>query len=389
LDEEILDPVRDLLPALREDAVRVEALRTVPERTMESLAATGLLRTFQPVAVGGAEGDPLTFFTGVRLLAGACGSTGWTVSLMGASSFHVSLLEPQSAVDVWSEDPHALVTASYAPLGRLVPAESGYRLSGTWTSVMGAALADWMILGSQVIGRTGEPIDYAAVLVPRSAVRLGEAWHAIGLRGTGTRVVEVAEAEVPAHRVYGTARRNQLIELLRKPEASTLFRVPFGSLYATSISAPLVGMAEGAYSYYVERTRARSRLTLGTRGPAHRSATLAVTRGLSTLDASVLQMDRNLGEVLECGRNNVPVPMELRMRVRRDQVLAVETSVESIELLIKTAGGHGVQGDTPIQRAWRDIHTGAAHLVNNADQAMAAYGKWVLGMGVDDSMLLV
>lgn len=389
MSDDVLHSVRGLLPDLLADAVRVEALRTIPQQTMEALVATKLLRMFQPAAVGGLEAEPVLFFTGIRLLANACCSTAWTASLMGTTAWHVSLLEEQSAYDVWGDSPDALVTSSYAPLGQLVPAESGYRLSGTWRSVVGAALSDWLMLGSQVIGRSGEPIDYAAVLVPRSAVRLGEAWSAVGLRGTGTRVVEVTDVGVPAHHVYATTRRNRLIELLREPEAPALYRMPFASIFSTSITAPLIGAAEGAYSYYIERTRSRSRLTLGARGPEGRSATLAIARGLGALDASVLQIDRNLRELYDCGQRNEPIPMELRLRARRDQVLSTERAVEAIDLLLKSAGGHGVQGNTPIQRAWRDIHTGAAHLVNDVDQGVSTYGRWVLGLGVEDSLVLV
>lgn len=389
VSEQVLDSVRELLPAVLEDAVRVEALRTVPETTMEPLVATKLLRMFQPAAQGGLEGDPATYFHGIRLLASACGSTGWTASLLGTTAFHVSLLEEQSAVDVWGDQPDALVTSSYAPLGRLVPAESGYLLSGTWRSVVGAALSDWLMLGCQVIGRTGEPIDYAAVLVPRSSVQLGEAWGAIGLRGTGARVVEITNAEVPAHRVYATNRRNQLLETLGQPGTPTLYRMPFATIYSTSITAPLIGAADGAYTYYIERAKARSRLTLGTRGPEDRSAALSISRGLGALDASVLLLERNLRDLRSYGERNEPVPMELRLRARRDQVLSTERAVDAIDALLRTAGGHGVQGHTPIQRAWRDIHTGAAHLVNNVDQAVGTYGRYLLGLGVDDSMVLV
>jgi len=390
LSEEVLDSVRELLPAVRDDAVRVEALRTVPEKTMQALRATRLLRMFQPVGLGGLEGHPAAFFAGVRLLASACGSTGWTASLMGTAAFHVSLFEVQSAVDVWAEQPDALVTSSYAPLGRLFPTESGgYRLSGTWRSVVGAALSDWMLLGTQVIGRSGEPIDYASVLVPRSATQLGEAWSAVGLLGTGARVVVVEDAEVPSHRVYATNRRNQLLEDRRGPSTPLLYRMPFSTLYSTSITAPLLGAAEGAYAYYLERAAERSRLTLGTRGPENRSAALSIARGLGAIDASVVLMDRNLRDMHAYGDDVENLPMELRLRARRDQVLSTERAVEAIDSLVSTAGGHGVQGNTPIQRAWRDIHTGAAHLVNNVDQALGTYGRYVLGLGVDDSMVLV
>jgi hypothetical protein len=35
------------------------------------------------------------------------------------------------------------------------------------------------------------------------------------------------------------------------------------------------------------------------------------------------------------------------------------------------------------------VHTGAAHVVNDAEQGMSLYGRWAYGLGVDDSLILV
>lgn len=116
---------------------------------------------------------------------------------------------------------------------------------------------------------------------------------------------------------------------------------------------------------------------------------MAVARGASEIDASVLQLERDLREQMEHAVRNEPIPIELRLRARRDQVRSAERAVDAVDLLFKAAGGHGAQAGNPIERAWRDVHTGAAHVVNDAEQGMSLYGRWAYGLGVDDSLILV
>lgn len=388
---EVLDAVRALLPDVRERAAETEHERNISTETMGALAGTGLFRMFQPRTHGGTESEPVDFFTAVRLLAGACGSTGWTAALVGATHWHVALLGAQAADDVWGAGPASLVTSSYAPVGRLTPeGGGGYRLSGAWRSAPGAEHCDWAVLGSLLIGPAGDPVDYTAVLVPHSDLSLTDDWNVVGLRGTGSKDVVVANAFVPEHRIYGSAGRTRIGDLQRQPDAPVLYRVPFASIHSSAITAPLIGAAQGAYDYHVDRARRRTRLSHGGRkGIEDDFAHVAVARGIGELDASVLQLDRDLREQYAHAARNEPIPMELRLRARRDQVRCTERAVESIDLLFKAAGGHAVRTNTPIQRCWRDVHTGAAHLVNDVNQGMSMYGRWAYGHGIDDSLILV
>jgi 3-hydroxy-9,10-secoandrosta-1,3,5(10)-triene-9,17-dione monooxygenase len=388
---DILEAVRELLPVIRERAPRTEAERVLPEETIFELADAGFFGMLRPTRYGGSECDPVDYFTAVRLIASACGATGWVASLLGISPWHVALLEPQTREDIWGEDPNVLVSSSYAPTGRLVPSDGGYRLTGAWRSAPGAGYCDWIVLGTLMAGPTGDPVDYTAVVVPRSDYVLkDDVWNVSGLRGAGSRDVLVRDAFVPAHRIYGAAGRRRIGKAQRESDTPALYRVPFATIHSTALTAPLLGAAEGAYEYHLARMRRRSRLSHGGRKwSGDEFAPVAVARGVGELDASVLQLERNLREQLEHALRNEPIPIELRLRARRDQVRGTERAVEAMDLLLKAAGGHGVQRGNPIERAWRDVHTGAAHVVNDVEQGMSLYGRWAYGLGVDDSLILV
>src|SRR5258708_28692504 len=71
----VVAAVGDLLPVLRQRAQETEDNRDVPAESVKAITETGFFRLLQPASYGGLEADPMAFFTPVRLIAGACGST--------------------------------------------------------------------------------------------------------------------------------------------------------------------------------------------------------------------------------------------------------------------------------------------------------------------------
>ena len=59
----------------------------------------------------------------------------------------------------------------------------------------------------------------------------------------------------------------------------------------------------------------------------------------------------------------------------------------AIDTLFQTAGGNSLRRGNPIERAWRDAHAGSLHVANEAERALAMYGKSELGLTVEDNLL--
>ena len=104
--------VRDLLPVLRERAQETEDTRVVPAESVKALEETGFFRLLQPAAYDGLEADPVTFLSAVRLIASACGSTGWVASVLGVHAWQLALFPPQAAEEVWGADRAARMSSS-------------------------------------------------------------------------------------------------------------------------------------------------------------------------------------------------------------------------------------------------------------------------------------
>ena len=130
LDFEAVDRARGLQPALRARAAAASEARRMPADTVAELLDTGLLRLLQPARFGGGEAHPLTFFEAQAALAEACPSTAWVYGVVGVHAWQLALFDARAQDDVWGDDPAALISSSYMPVGQVTPVEGGFRLSG-------------------------------------------------------------------------------------------------------------------------------------------------------------------------------------------------------------------------------------------------------------------
>ncbi|GAA4840023.1 3-hydroxy-9,10-secoandrosta-1,3,5(10)-triene-9,17-dione monooxygenase oxygenase subunit [Saccharopolyspora rosea] len=388
MNDDVLARVRALLPALAERAPQAdERCRLAPE-TVRDLVECGVLRMLQPKRWGGLESHPLRFYEVVRELAGVCGSTGWVAGVLGVHPWQLALFPEQAQRDVWDDDPDALMSSSYAPVGRLTPVDGGYRLSGHWSFSSGCDHVSWSLLGGVLVGSAGRPVDFLTALVPRRDYRIDDVWDVVGLRGTGSNDIVVADAFVPEHRVMRNYELAQLRGPGQKVNPGPLYRMPFGAVFTTAVTSPIVGAVAGCYRDFLTATRDRVRLSYGgDRFAEDQFAQVAVARAASEIDAAVLQLDRNLDELHRCAVDGAGIPMELRVRARRDQVRATERALHAIDLLFKAAGGTSLKRGNPIERAWRDAHAGSVHVANDAERALALYGKNAFGLTVEDGLV--
>ncbi|OXM42403.1 3-hydroxy-9,10-secoandrosta-1,3,5(10)-triene-9,17-dione monooxygenase oxygenase subunit [Amycolatopsis alba] len=375
--------VLELLPEITARAGRTDEQREVPAETIAELTEAGVFRMLQPKRYGGHECAPRRFYEVIREIAGACGSTGWVASVLGVHPWQLALFPEPAQDDVWGADPDTLLCSSYSPIGRLTPADGGWSLSGRWSFSSGCAHAGWALLGA-----TAEEGDFLTVLVPAADFTVADTWDTVGLRGTGSNDLVVEDAFVPGHRVL----RNREHALLRGPGQEVndgpLYRLPFGAVFTSAITAPVIGAVSGCFAAYTEEMRHRVRASLGGgRFAEDHYAQVSVARVASEVDAAILQMDRNLDELYATASAGLELPKELRLRARRDQVLGTERALTAIDILFRTAGGNSLRRGNPIERAWRDAHAGSVHVANDVERALAMYGKGIFGIPVEDNLV--
>ncbi|HET9896636.1 MAG TPA: flavin-dependent monooxygenase [Streptosporangiaceae bacterium] len=377
----MLEAVAGLLPVLAERAQEAEDARAVPAESMKELEDAGFFRLLQPARFGGLEADPMVFYEAVRMIASACGSTGWVASVVGVHAWQLALFPEAAQREVWGEDPATRMSSSYAPTGRAQLADGGYQLSGRWSFSSGCGHATWALLGGIVTDAEKNPVDFRTFLLPISDYEIDDVWHTVGLRGTGSNDIVVQDAFVPPHRSLGFGDVTKCRCPGQALNSAPLYRVPFGSVFSCAITTPIIGMATGAYDAHVSYQRDRvSTAYLGQKAAEDPFAQARVARARAEIDAAWLALEYNMTELMGHVRAGEPIPMPLRLRIRRDQVLGTERAVGAVDLLYENSGGRALRAGTPIQRCWRDVHAGRAHAINDPERALSMYGRGEFGL---------
>lgn len=396
----VIAAVRDLLPTLRERAQQTEDARRISEESIKALQDTGFFRMLQPARFGGLEASPVSFYQAVRLIAGACGSTGWVCSVLGVHPWQLALYDDRAQQDVWGQDTATLISSSYAPMGRAKAVESGgpptsegvaggggFTFSGRWSFSSGCDHAQWIFLGGLVMNEEGNVVDFRTFLLPRADYEIDDVWDTIGLRGTGSNDIIVTDVFVPEYRTLSFVQTGACEGPGQAQNTAPLYKLPFAMVFSNSISVPVIGMATGAYDCYVEWTRDRVRASTGGKAKDDSFNQLRISDAAAKIDGGVLAIERNINEALALATAGEKIPMPLRVRARRDQVNATSSAINAVDRLFESAGGRALKAGTPIQRFWRDAHAGRVHAINDPEKAQVLFGQFELGLKVQDAWL--
>lgn len=383
----VLDAVRDLLPGFRERADEAERLRQVPEQSVKELEETGFFRLLQPKRYDGIEGDPIDFYTAVKEIASADGSTGWISSVLGVHPWQLALFADEAQQAVWGADTSVRLSSSYAPTGKAVLTEGGYNLSGKWSFSSGSAHASWVLLGGLVFNEDGNVVDFKTFLVPREKYEIVDVWNVVGLRGTGSNDIVVEETFVPEAFTLSMSDTGRCFGPGQEVNDSNLYKLPFHSLFTSTITTPIIGMAQGAYAEHVQMQQQRVRAAyLGEKASSDPFAAVRIARAGSEIDAAWALLMNNLREEIALVERGEKIPLQLRLKVRRDQVLGTQRAIDAIDDLFEASGGRALAEGTYLQRAWRDAHAGRVHAANDPERALKMYGDLEFGHKIDPGM---
>src|SRR5947207_4197837 len=143
--------------------------------------------------------------------------------------------------------------------------------------------------------------------------------------GTGPNSICGEEIFVPLHRALSFIATSKCRTPGQEVNPGPLYRLPYGSVHPTTITAPIIGMAQGAYDAHVEHQGKRVRAAYaGEQSKEDPFAKVRIAEAASEIDAAWLQLTRNIEELYELAKREERLPVDLRLRVRRDQVRGTE-----------------------------------------------------------------
>ena len=322
----------------------------------EALSGAGFARHFVPERWGGRAGSFEELVEAVAVVGESCPSTAWCAALYAAHGRLASRLPETAQRELWGDGPDVRIAAAVVPpSGQAVPEPGGWRLSGRWSLASGVDHARWVLLASRTEGPDGP--EHRIFAVPRSEVSVSDTWRGVGLSRSGSNDIGADGVLVPRHRTMTLDDLSVPLPPVDRAGRVTArcHQVPYLLVSSLIFAAPLLGAARGALAVWLEAARGRRR-----------------PGGGGVLDGETAQqvLARSDGEIQAAGlllldaarrADRAPVDDRLVAENGRDAALAVDWLVTAVERLFRAGGSAAQREGDPLQRYWRDIHTGSAH----------------------------
>lgn len=373
-----------LAPRLRERAAKAEALRRVPEETIADLHAAGLFRMMQPRRAGGAELPLGTLVEICAIIGAACGSTAWVLGNLASHHWILGMWDPRAQDEVWGQSPDVLIASAFVfPAGHAHRVDGGYRLSGHWKFSSGIDPSTWNMVGAIVHDpATGEG-EYRMMLLPQEDYRPIDTWFVAGLKGTGSKDVEVSDVFVPEHRTLAVSAVKGGPTPGSAVNPGPLFRLPVFDLFPYVVAGTALGIAEGAADSFVQETARRIASYTATRVADYAPVQIRLAEADAAVRCARLLLLGNCDEAMRLAETRATPTIEQKVRLRRDGAYAARLCTRAVDLLFEAYGGDGLFDQREIQRAFRDVHAANSHAALTWDVAATLYGKVALGMRLD------
>jgi 3-hydroxy-9,10-secoandrosta-1,3,5(10)-triene-9,17-dione monooxygenase len=383
---ELVASAAAIRPTLARNAAQAEEQRRLPPESVDALVEAGLFRLTVPRRFGGHEVPFATFHEVTSTVAGACGSSGWVVSLINICNWLASLYCDRAQQEVFGADPDARVCGVLAPTAQTRRTAGGLVVSGTWPYASGCLHSSWAVLGVPVVDDAGDVVDQGLALVPLTSLRIEDTWFVAGMRGTGSNTLVADEVFVPDHMIMSVPPAVQNIYPTEHRDEA-LYRSAFVPSLAVILAFPQVGMAREAVDLVIEK--APRRQIAYTVFQTQRESTafqMQVSDADMLAETARLHTTRAVSVVDDAAARGATLDYLARARVRADIGWAIRKARESIDLVMSANGASGFAEGSPLQRIWRDANTAGRHAVALPAVNQELYGKALLGIPYEENI---
>ena len=378
-EQDLIRRARELGPTLAERRAKTHDLRRLPDETVADLVGAGLLKACQPARVGGYE---LPF--GAQTSAGAeigkyCGSSAWIVSVCGTHHWMLGKFAPAAQDDVWGATPDAISASAFASQYQTTEkVEGGFKISGRWMFSSGIQACDWVIVVGRIPRPDGPPEAWF-MLVPKSDYEIQDNWRTVGLRGTGSNDLIIETAFVPEHRVIGHAEINQLDTPGTAGNPHSVYRMPLHGAINYCVSAPALGLAEGALVSFSEAMGPRTDVFAKKIAD---NATLQVrtSESAAEIDCARLLYENDMARIRHSLNGGLPLELEDLARLKRNASYVGQLAKRATTRLAEAMGARGLDEDNFVHKASSDIGAACSHISMVWDTCARPYGMAKLGV---------
>jgi indole-3-acetate monooxygenase len=369
-----LDALRELIES---SAEADEQASRLSDPVLDALEQAELFKIMAPRAVGGMEAHPLEVIEALRTLSYFDGSTGWYCqAAVTGPAVAGAFLGDRAIEEIFCSGGRSTCAGQAAPTGKAEKVADGYRISGSFSFGSGTPNASWIVggyilhdRGGPVLRDNGQPIMLIA-FAPRAKVEFIGNWDVLGLRGTGSYDFRVPDQLI--HRDFAFDAGNP-----EQKRGGPLYRMGFMSIPCLSHSGFALGCTRRALDEWAEHARRKKRLPSGSMSEMEtyqKELALAHAR-LRAADAYV----RSTFDALYTAAEHGHIPDELKLDVRLCASNAISAGAQISQLAFTSSATTGLRNGSKIQRCFRDLQAGNAHVMTG-EQSFIGAGRYLAGI---------
>jgi alkylation response protein AidB-like acyl-CoA dehydrogenase len=345
-----------------------EADRFVAENFAE-LKSHGLMSAGVPAELGGLGASYEDLCEMLRRIAYECGSTGLAFSMhthqvaTNAWRWRYQKAPVDGLLKRVASESIVLLSSGGSDWlqgsGSAKRVEGGYRISGRKIFSSGAPAGD-LLMTSAVYDdpEAGPTVLHFAVPIKADGVKLLDTWRVMGMRGTGSHDIELADVFI-ADTAIGAKRPAGKWH----PLFHIISMIAFPLIYSAYL-----GIAEAARNLVVDKARKR-------KTDAHSIELIGAIENQLT-SARLARQD-----MIAAAATNDP-GLATTNRVMIGRTLVAKSVLKTVELAMEAAGGSAFYRSAGLERLFRDAQAARYHPLRGAAQRAYA-GKIALGLDVD------
>ena len=379
--EPLLGRARELAGIVEAEADASESAATLTARTVAALRESGLLASFLPRELGGDELDPVESIALVEEIARQDGSAGWCFGMNGFITGLCAAALPDAGIDRIFGNAEGrgriMMAGGFPPQGRADREGKDWRVSGHFRFGSGIQHADYAVCTVIEFDGDAPRMDGAipqmrTFVVPRKDVRVTDNWQVSGLQATGSCDYHLDDQLLPDALCFVSST-------IEPRRGHDVFGIPMVSL----AGAPHTGFALGAGKRALEeiathagwRQRLASPTPLAQRGAFQQGFARARTR----LQAGRALVFESFTAVTRAHRSPSGVTAAERADAYAATVNAYESALDAARVAFRAAGAGAVSRSNRLQRALRDLETGAQHILAS-EENWERVGRYWLGL---------
>ncbi|HRW05560.1 MAG TPA: acyl-CoA dehydrogenase family protein [Caldilineaceae bacterium] len=378
--QRLLHSVEAIRPTLVQSAHESECNATLAPAAVAALQASGLFNLKLPTTLGGAEADPVLQIEVLEALAYIDTASAWCTMISATGIAILGAFLPELGLQqLFANGRIPIAVNTIHPVGCATPVAGGYRVSGHWRFCSGIRHADWVFCTAAIQRPEGSYEELSLperilVTMPVCAVTIHDNWSVVGLRGTGSCDISVAECFVPHDLAFQRDRLNPT-----PLRGGPYFHLASPGFLAQDLIGFALGIARRALDELINgaiETKSTHRpAPLCTRPIIHRlvgkyELTLQAARSLAIERYAAVMQKLEAGESID---------LQCQAQLQALATYTTELAVEIAAAAFRYGGGRALYQPNILERLMRDSQAAAQHAFVS-DQHYESYGKFLVAI---------